>query len=139
MTARLPIELAGSTLWLLADKAIYWPAQQALLVADVHFGKAAAYRRLGQPGPHRLTRRAETSASTEARARDRNPKGGDPPEGHPRHLRGPAPNLRWPAGGAPVHLATVVSSPGGLEPGDRAAGMRPNPSPSKKLATRSSS
>jgi len=55
MSACLPIELAGSTLWLLAEKAIYWPAQQALLVADVHFGKAAAYRRLGQPVPRGTT------------------------------------------------------------------------------------
>ncbi|NHW03237.1 ligase-associated DNA damage response endonuclease PdeM [Stutzerimonas degradans] len=55
MSACLPIELAGSTLWLLAEKAIYWPTQQALLVADVHFGKAAAYRRLGQPVPRGTT------------------------------------------------------------------------------------
>ncbi|MCW3150227.1 ligase-associated DNA damage response endonuclease PdeM [Stutzerimonas stutzeri] len=55
MNAYQPIELAGSTLWLLAEKAIYWPEQQALLVADIHFGKAAAYRRLGQPVPHGTT------------------------------------------------------------------------------------
>ena len=55
MNAYQPIELAGATLWLLAEKAIYWPAQQALLVADIHFGKAAAYRRLGQPVPHGTT------------------------------------------------------------------------------------
>ena len=50
-----PIELAGRTLWLLAEKAVYWPEQQALLIADIHFGKAAAYRRLGQPVPHGTT------------------------------------------------------------------------------------
>ena len=55
MNACQPIELAGTTLWLLAEKAIYWPAQQALLVADIHFGKAATYRRLGQPVPHGTT------------------------------------------------------------------------------------
>jgi len=55
MTSYQPIELAGSTLWLLAEKAIYWPEQHALLVADIHFGKAAAYRRLGQPVPHGTT------------------------------------------------------------------------------------
>ncbi|HBZ99124.1 MAG TPA: DEAD/DEAH box helicase, partial [Pseudomonas sp.] len=27
MNAYQPIELAGATLWLLAEKAIYWPAQ----------------------------------------------------------------------------------------------------------------
>jgi len=40
---------------LLADKAIYYPAHQSLLIADAHFGKAAAYRRLGQPVPHGTT------------------------------------------------------------------------------------
>ncbi|HEU4708342.1 MAG TPA: ligase-associated DNA damage response endonuclease PdeM, partial [Methylophilaceae bacterium] len=29
----------------------YWPEQKALLIADAHFGKAAAYRKLGQPVP----------------------------------------------------------------------------------------
>ncbi len=55
MNSYQPIELAGSTLWLLAEKAVYWPEQQALLIADIHFGKAAAYRRLGQPVPHGTT------------------------------------------------------------------------------------
>ena len=49
------VSLGGVELWLLADKAVWWPAQQALLVADVHFGKAAAYRALGQPVPHGTT------------------------------------------------------------------------------------
>ncbi|OCX96193.1 MAG: DEAD/DEAH box helicase [Pseudomonas sp. CO183] len=55
MTSHLPIELEQTELWLLAEKAVYWPAQQALLIADIHFGKAAAYRRLGQPVPHGTT------------------------------------------------------------------------------------
>lgn len=55
MNPYLPIELERAELWLLADKAIYWPAQQALLIADIHFGKAAAYRRLGQPVPQGTT------------------------------------------------------------------------------------
>lgn len=55
MTPHLPIELENTELWLLADKAIYWPERQALLIADIHFGKAAAYRRLGQPVPHGTT------------------------------------------------------------------------------------
>lgn len=50
-----PVKLAGAELWLLADKAIYYPEQRALLIADVHFGKAAAYRKLGQPVPHGTT------------------------------------------------------------------------------------
>lgn len=55
MTSHLSIELENTELWLLADKAIYWPEQQALLIADIHVGKAAAYRRLGQPVPHGTT------------------------------------------------------------------------------------
>jgi DNA ligase-associated metallophosphoesterase len=47
--------LAGAQLWLLAEKAVYYPEYRALLIADVHFGKAAAYRKLGQPVPHGTT------------------------------------------------------------------------------------
>lgn len=49
------VEVAGAELWLLADKAVYYPACRALLIADAHFGKAAAYRKLGQPVPHGTT------------------------------------------------------------------------------------
>ncbi|MGO3984372.1 ligase-associated DNA damage response endonuclease PdeM [Pseudomonas sp. SAS7] len=45
----------GQALWLLPDKAIYWPARRALLVADVHIGKAASYRALHQPVPRGTT------------------------------------------------------------------------------------
>lgn len=55
MNPYLSIELEQTELWLLADKAIYWPAQQVLLIADIHFGKAAAFRRLGQPVPQGTT------------------------------------------------------------------------------------
>ena len=49
--------IGDETLWLVADKAIYWPQQKALLIADVHFGKAAAYRALGQPVPQGTTQK----------------------------------------------------------------------------------
>jgi len=55
MNTYLPIEHCGETLWLLPDKAIYWPARRALLVADVHIGKAASYRALHQPVPRGTT------------------------------------------------------------------------------------
>jgi DNA ligase-associated metallophosphoesterase len=55
MKSWLSIELAGAQLHLLADKAIYYPAERSLLIADAHFGKAAAYRKLGQPVPHGTT------------------------------------------------------------------------------------
>lgn len=49
------LTLEGEELWLLADKALYWPARQCLLIADAHFGKASAYRSLGQPVPQGTT------------------------------------------------------------------------------------
>lgn len=55
MTPALPVTYCGAKLVLLADKAIHWPDQGALLMADVHIGKAATYRRLGQPVPHGTT------------------------------------------------------------------------------------
>lgn len=36
---------------LLPERAIWWPAGRALFVADLHIGKAATYRALGQPVP----------------------------------------------------------------------------------------
>lgn len=55
MNEHLVIEHCGESLWLLADKALYWPARKALLVADVHIGKAASYRALHQPVPRGTT------------------------------------------------------------------------------------
>ena len=49
------LDIAGARLLLLAAKALYWPQRQLLCVADAHFGKAAAYRALGQPVPHGTT------------------------------------------------------------------------------------
>jgi hypothetical protein len=40
----MEIVLAGETLRLLPDKALYWPRQQTLFIADAHFGKVAAFR-----------------------------------------------------------------------------------------------
>ena len=55
MSGHQVVQLAGTQLWLLPEKAIYWPERRTLLVADAHFGKAAAYRKLGQPVPHGTT------------------------------------------------------------------------------------
>lgn len=55
MSAYCSVEVAGTQLWLLAQKAVYWPERRTLLIADAHFGKAAAYRKLGQPVPHGTT------------------------------------------------------------------------------------
>lgn len=45
----------GTALWLLPQRAVWWPDARAIFVADVHFGKAATFRRAGQPVPHGTT------------------------------------------------------------------------------------
>ncbi len=52
----LAIELAGERVLMLAQKALYWPREGMLVVADIHFGKAAAFRSLGVPVPGGTTR-----------------------------------------------------------------------------------
>lgn len=49
------IELAGEVLMPLADRALLWPAAGTLIVADVHLGKGAAFRRAGVPVPSGAT------------------------------------------------------------------------------------
>ncbi|MGI4846636.1 MAG: ligase-associated DNA damage response endonuclease PdeM [Janthinobacterium lividum] len=49
------IEMAGEQVILLAQRALYWPARQMLMVADIHFGKAAAFRAQGIPVPRGTT------------------------------------------------------------------------------------
>ena len=49
------IQVTGETLMLLPEKAVYWPAQDMLIIADIHFGKAAAFRSLGVPVPKGTT------------------------------------------------------------------------------------
>lgn len=45
------LTVAGEALWLLPQRAVYWPAQGLLLVADVHLGKAASFRHHGVAVP----------------------------------------------------------------------------------------
>jgi len=47
---------AGDVLDLLPGLAAWWPAQRTLFVADVHIGKGASFRALGQPVPAGTTR-----------------------------------------------------------------------------------
>ena len=49
------ITLAGEQLILLAEKAIAWPRTGSLIVADLHFGKPAAFRLSGIPVPESTT------------------------------------------------------------------------------------
>jgi uncharacterized protein len=52
----LRITLANTVVELLADRALFLPDTNALIVADVHWGKAAAFRAGGIPVPHGTTR-----------------------------------------------------------------------------------
>lgn len=45
------ITLAGEDVHLLPARAIWWPGGQAIIAADPHFGKAAAFRASGMPVP----------------------------------------------------------------------------------------
>lgn len=49
------VEVGGETLVLLAERAAFVPRHGALLVADVHLGKALSFRRLGVPVPSGTT------------------------------------------------------------------------------------
>ena len=49
------VEVGGAELHLLAGKAVWWPAERTLLVADAHIGKAMSFRRQGMPVPHGTT------------------------------------------------------------------------------------
>lgn len=49
------VEIAGERLVLLPEKAVYWPAQAMLIIADIHFGKAASFRAQGIPVPRGTT------------------------------------------------------------------------------------
>ena len=49
------LTIHGETLRPLPERALLWPAQRALLIADAHFGKAATFRRLGVAVPEQTT------------------------------------------------------------------------------------
>jgi DNA ligase-associated metallophosphoesterase len=49
------VELGGEQLVLLPQKAAYWPRERMLIIADIHFGKAAAFRSFGIPVPKGTT------------------------------------------------------------------------------------
>lgn len=47
MGAELSMTLAGESMQLLGMRALYWPARQTLMIADLHLGKADVFRRAG--------------------------------------------------------------------------------------------
>src|SRR5258708_21848410 len=50
-SALTTVTLAGERVELFAERALYWPRGRTLFVADVHLGKAAAFRAGGVPLP----------------------------------------------------------------------------------------
>jgi DNA ligase-associated metallophosphoesterase len=51
----LTVELGGEQLVLLPQKAAFWARERMLIIADIHFGKAAAFRSFGIPVPRGTT------------------------------------------------------------------------------------
>ena len=51
----MQIDVDGAHLQLLEQRALWWPAARTLLVADVHLGKGAAFRRAGLAVPEGST------------------------------------------------------------------------------------
>ena len=49
------IAVGGERLALLPQKAVYWARESLLAIADIHFGKAAAFRSFGIPVPRGTT------------------------------------------------------------------------------------
>ncbi|MBA3829780.1 MAG: ligase-associated DNA damage response endonuclease PdeM [Taibaiella sp.] len=48
----LDIELKGENLKLLPERAIWWPSESTLIIADLHWGKAGHFRKNGIAIPH---------------------------------------------------------------------------------------
>lgn len=50
-TSVCKVQWAEIEVHLLPERAVWWPSGKALFIADLHLGKAATYRALGQPVP----------------------------------------------------------------------------------------
>ncbi|HEX8339364.1 MAG TPA: ligase-associated DNA damage response endonuclease PdeM [Tepidisphaeraceae bacterium] len=51
MIKTVDVTFGGQLFTLTSDRAVYWPAEGTLLLADLHFGKAATFREFGLPVP----------------------------------------------------------------------------------------
>lgn len=47
MHGEVSVTLAGEAVQLLGERALYWPARETLMIADLHLGKADVFRRAG--------------------------------------------------------------------------------------------
>jgi uncharacterized protein len=51
MTGAVEVEIAGERLVLMPERCVFWKRRSTLLLADTHWGKAAAFRSAGLPVP----------------------------------------------------------------------------------------
>jgi uncharacterized protein len=51
MTGEIEVEIAGERLLLTPERCVFWKRRSTLLLADTHWGKAAAFRSAGFPVP----------------------------------------------------------------------------------------
>jgi DNA ligase-associated metallophosphoesterase len=118
------LTLAGEEVYLLSERALYWPNASTLVVADLHWGKASTVRTAGMPLPvgttsDDLARLDSALQRTDAR---RMVVLGDLL--HPRASRVPSHTLaelrRWRSLAAPVEILLVRSNH------DRHSGDPPN-------------
>lgn len=47
MQAPVPHQIGGQTFWLSAQRVLFWEAQKALIVSDLHLGKTGHFRKAG--------------------------------------------------------------------------------------------
>lgn len=47
----IPLTLVGEQVYLMPERALYWPGASTLVVADLHWGKASTFRAAGIPLP----------------------------------------------------------------------------------------
>ena len=49
----IPHIINGNTFWISPERCIYWEEQNALILADIHLGKAGHFRNAGVAVPQR--------------------------------------------------------------------------------------
>ena len=54
MQAPVLHKLHQQTLWLTAQRSIFWEEQKTLIVSDLHFGKTGHFRKSGIPVPQTI-------------------------------------------------------------------------------------
>lgn len=56
MQAPIPHKIHGQSLWLSAQRSLFWEEEKALVVSDLHFGKTGHFRKAGIPVPQKVYR-----------------------------------------------------------------------------------